>query len=181
MRILAMLIAGMVFVSVASAEELKADEPPVDGVTMRELAEPLPEVPAALAKMRAEADCIGGFEPIAISLSETQVLWGICVGSGAYNVFYDFFLVEGDEVRPVNFELPPTLGESGKQLVNPELADDGLSISSWDMARGLGDCGSYSAWAWDGADFRLVKYAAMEQCTGVELDDWPVLYRAKLQ
>ena len=154
MRILAMLIAGMVSVPAASAEELKAPLSPAEssvvGIKMREMTEPLPQVPAALAKMRAEGDCIDGFEPIAISLSETQVLWGVCNSAGAYNVFYDFFLVEGDKVRPADFELPPPLGRSGKQLVNPVLSKDGLSISSWDMARGLGDCGTFSTWAWDG-------------------------------
>jgi hypothetical protein len=171
--------------SLGNKDAATAPQPPVArmvaGIKMSEISDPPPQPPAVLAKKEEDENCPEGTERIAFRLSEAQTLLGICTSAGAYNLFFDFFLVEGDKAQPAVFPLPPELDKSGNQMVNPELADDGLSISSWDMARGLGDCGSFSAWAWDGANFRLVKYAAMEQCTGVQLDDWPVLYRTKLQ
>jgi hypothetical protein len=165
----------------ASVIPMPPAEPTVAGVKMSALPDPLPPPPAALPKPEADTGCPEGTERIAFRLSEQQTLWGICTSAGAYNFFYEFFLAEGDKARPVVFPLPAALGESVNELVNAWLSEDGLSILSFDKARGLGDCGDFSAWAFDGAEFRLVNNAAMGDCRGVLSDDWPVLYRARLQ
>ena len=74
--------------------------------------------------------------------------------------------------------MPHAIGETGNELVNPQLADDGLSISSFYLGRGIGDCGTRGEWAWDGSKFHLTRYTAMDDCRGIPSNDWPVLYRA---
>jgi hypothetical protein len=154
-------------------------EPVIAAVRMAGIDGEPPTALAALAKKHSEdGDCPGAVTPIAIRLSPSLMLWGICSSAGAYNFFYDFSLVDNGKVRPVVFEIPKSLGESSGTLTNPSLSDDGLSITQFDKGRGIGDCGVSGAWAWDGEKFRLLSYAAMDECLGVSPDDWPVLYRA---
>ncbi len=71
------------------------------------------------------------------------------------------------------------LVDQGNILVNPYIVEGGLVLSSFARGRGLGDCGVIADWAWDGGGFRLLGYTVMEECRGVPVDDWPVLYRAR--
>ena len=122
-------------------------------------------------RQQSGADC----DPPVASL----IIWGICSSQGAYNASYDFSMVENGVAHPVAFELPAGLGETNATLTNPYVSEDGLTLSQFDKGRGIGDCGVDASWAFDGKSFRLVHYAAMDNCMGVYPDDWPVLYRAR--
>jgi hypothetical protein len=55
--------------------------------------------------------------------------------------------------------------------------DAGLrQLSSTAKGRGLGDCGSSSAWVWDGRAFRLAYHAALDPCRGAFTGAWPRLW-----
>ena len=54
-----------------------------------------------------------------------------------------------------------------------EFDSEARLLTSHAKGRGLGDCGSSSAWAWDGRIFRLAHYAALDQCRGAFLGAWP--------
>jgi hypothetical protein len=152
--------------------------PTIAAVPLKAMPAPLPPVPAAVTKLNADGECSEGIDPIAVALSPSQTLWGVCWSAGAYNIFYHFFLAEGDKAKPMVFELPSVIGETGNELINPGLAEGGTTISSFYLGRGIGDCGSRGEWAWDGSKFRLIRYSAMDDCRGIPSNDWPALYRA---
>ncbi|MCC2113340.1 MAG: DUF1176 domain-containing protein, partial [Hyphomicrobiales bacterium] len=47
--------------------------------------------------------------------------------------------------------------------------------------RGIGDCGDFSKWVWDGARFQLAESAVMPTCRGIVSDEWPVMWRSKVE
>ena len=49
-------------------------------------------------------------------------------------------------------------------------------LHHFDRGRGIGDCGTRQAWAWDGARYRLVRAERIEECRGAT--EWPVVYAA---
>jgi uncharacterized protein DUF1176 len=63
-------------------------------------------------------------------------------------------------------------------FVNGHLDPATLTLTTFDKGRGLGDCGTFGEWAWDGRDFRLTRYQVMPSCAGIRVEHWPVLYRA---
>lgn len=155
-------------------------EPVVKAVMMRDLSEKLPPFPTGISKPGADTGCPDD-SVMAVRLSGVLTLWGVCESAGAYNYSYGFWLVEDGTLKPALFELPESLGGSVEGLTNPYVSDDGLTLSEFDKGRGIGDCGVDASWAWDGTGFRLVKYAASDDCRGVLPDDWPVLYRARVE
>jgi hypothetical protein len=46
--------------------------------------------------------------------------------------------------------------------------------------RGIGDCGGDARWQFDGNAFHLLEYRQMQRCGGLEPDDWPWLWRARV-
>lgn len=46
--------------------------------------------------------------------------------------------------------------------------------------RGLGDCGDDVRWQFDGKAFHLLGYRQMQRCGGLPFDDWPTLWRARV-
>lgn len=53
-----------------------------------------------------------------------------------------------------------------------------MVLTEYAGGRGLGDCGVYNAWVWDGRQFSLVIRREMSPCRGADRGDWPVTYRA---
>ena len=99
--------------------------------------------------------------------------------SGAYNFFY----------------LPMIVGNDGKARAalfddskpgDPD-QDNGVFNASWDAkartletgmkGRGIGDCGAWSTYAWDGTRFRLIELNVMGDCRGSI--DFITVWRAK--
>ena len=99
--------------------------------------------------------------------------------SGAYNFFYLPMIVGNDgKARAAVFE------DSKPQ--SPD-EDNGVFNAFWDAkartletgmkGRGLGDCGEWSTYAWDGTRFRLIELNVMSDCKGSI--DFITVWRAK--
>jgi hypothetical protein len=108
--------------------------------------------------------------------------------SGAYNYRYGFLVATGGNAataRAVSFKWPIKIGDletdpgADETTVNPSFDEKTMLLSSFNKGRGLGDCGSWEEWLWDGKAFRLAELKMMPHCKGIPLSDWPVLYRAE--
>jgi hypothetical protein len=159
--------------------------PVITAVAMSELDPPPKRRPAGIPAANAD-DCPIDPKEMAVSLSGGRTLWGTCVSAGAYNFTYEFAIAGTGAAVPARFEVPGagavmSMGEEDDYaaLTNPGLSDDGFELSAFSKGRGIGDCGSYGAWVYDGERFRALTYAAMDTCMGVPTDDWPVLWTAR--
>lgn len=159
--------------------------PAFAAVAMSELDPPPKRRPAGIPAGNAD-DCPIDPKEMAVSLSGGRTLWGTCVSAGAYNFTYEFRIAGSGAAVPARFEVPGagavmSMGEEDDYaaLTNPGLSDDGFVISAFSKGRGIGDCGSYGEWVYDGEAFRALTYAAMDTCMGVPTDDWPVLWTAR--
>jgi hypothetical protein len=148
------------------------------GRTMRAIDAPPGPHPALVTG--ADAICASAGD-LWFALGGGMRLRGVCVEGGAYNTSYRFFIVApGARPRAVTFDVPWRSPHDQRALTNPSLSADGLVLSGFAKGIGLGTCGEASDWAWTGRDFRLVRFAELDECRGVASDDWPVLYRARL-
>lgn len=136
-------------------------------------------IPAArIAQLRRQLRCtldeVGGpddVETAALGGGATLVL--LACGAGAYNVSMVPLIARrhGRTIRfgPAPFDVPLAgyEREDGRRLlVNAAWVAQTRSIEDFAKARGLGDCGSRSRYAWDGARFRLVHQEEMPECRG---------------
>jgi hypothetical protein len=114
-----------------------------------------------------------GFEPEVFRLAPGLLLWQTACSRGAYNVIYDLTLTDerGGSVRAAS--IPYLGGEATGELMNVEFDAGTQTLSNFDKARGLGDCGAFTSWAWTGKAFVLKSSDVMPACRGVPLDDWP--------
>ena len=86
--------------------------------------------------------------------------------AGAYNVTALVYVGDASGFRPAEFDSPARMGEgSGISNVVNGLWENGV-LTSYDKARGLGDCGVSATYAWDGTRLRLVEQEEMEKCRG---------------
>lgn len=101
-------------------------------------------------------------------------------GNGAYNMFSSVFVVDEDgRATPARFDAPPGMREeNGHVLVNADWEPGTRRLSEFAKARGLGDCGAHSDYAWDGARFRLVRQEVMGECRGST--DYITTWRAQV-
>jgi hypothetical protein len=127
---------------------------------------------AALRALRRKHGCtldeVGGpeeAETAALDAGVTLLL--LACGSGAYNVSSVPFVVRRGSAGLADFDFKPAWWEKGKPMLTNAAwdAERGLLIS-FGKARGLGDCGTTNAYAWDGRAFRLVEQADMDECRG---------------
>ncbi len=134
---------------------------------------------------RDNASCqyaIGPVKPKSYRLDATHSLIAIehpC-GNGAYNIYTSLF-VAGDKGKPAPavLDAPATFGDSPvNQVVNGDWDARTRRLTSFVRGRGLGDCGSRQAFAWDGARFRLVEQAQMGECRGAY--DYITTWRARV-
>ena len=99
--------------------------------------------------------------------------------SGAYNFFFVPMIMGNDgKARPAIFD--------DAKPKSPD-EDDGVFNAGWDpktrtletgmKGRGLGDCGEWSRYAWDGERFRLIELNVMSDCRGSI--DFITVWRAK--
>ncbi|HSG95594.1 MAG TPA: DUF1176 domain-containing protein [Afifellaceae bacterium] len=119
------------------------------------------------------------FEPIVARLSETAILYAIPCTAGAYNIAYRLYMRETGEIGGVETLYFATwLGEYGwggtDLLYNIDV--DGPRLSAFYKGRGLGDCGTDARWIWRDYAYRLVRFAAQDDCNGVTAENWPVLF-----
>lgn len=180
-------VTGLVATGSAAASKVPAAlaAPAFAAVAMSELTPPPKRRPAGIPAANAD-DCPIDTTEMAVSLPGGRTLWGTCISAGAYNFTYEFRIAGGGAAVPARFEVPGagavmSMGEDDDfaALTNPGLSEDGLVLSAFAKGRGIGDCGSYGEWVFDGEAFRALTYAAMDTCMGVPTDDWPVLWTAR--
>lgn len=113
-------------------------------------------------------------EPHAYRLdaSHSLILVDHPCGNGAYNYFTSVYVLdESGPPREAQFDLAPGMSENaGKpgsgELTNGDWDAKSRQLTSYEKGRGIGDCGSSEAYAWDGARFRLVEQNVMGECRG---------------
>lgn len=144
--------------------------------------------PAAITALMGD-DCdlenVGpDYQPIIARLGPGKVLWGPVCDAAAYNVTHLFFIADeqGRGAKRVMFPEPPGSNPAAyNSLMNVEYDPNTRILSSFSKGRGLGDCGSDASWVWDGAAFQLLSEKVMSECKGVSSDDWPSIWRARVQ
>ncbi len=153
---------------------------------------PTKHSPALIAKGRAlcgEEDEGSKLEDVA-PLGGGNFLYSFTCpdSSGAYNYHYGLLIAASGNAataRPVKFDWPIKVGDlekdPGRDVIatNPMFDPKTMVLSTFGKGRGLGDCGSWEEWLWDGKAFRLAELKMMPHCKGIPLSDWPVLYRAE--
>ena len=156
--------------------------PGFKAVALSTLADPLPARPEGIAASPADSGCeIADYPDQAIRLSAELTLWGVCNQVGAYNIDFAYWIVGKEKPARANFDMPgrkPDADTGAGVMTNFALLEDGFTLSAIFKGEGIGDCGEQSDWVWDGAQFRLIRLAQLDQCRGVPSDDWPVLYEA---
>ncbi len=111
----------------------------------------------------------------------------ISCGTGAYNMLSVPFIGRSADGKkwsfsPAAFDNPnmPKLDQSSAvYLVNYSWDAETQQLSSYNKARGLGDCGNAETYVWDGATFRLLLAYAMSECRGST--EWMTIWRAKVE
>lgn len=140
-------------------------------------------------RMRRELGCeindVGGPDLIETSpLEPGKTLALLSCGTGAYNLSSVALIVQRQGSRivyaPAEFDMVTGFDEGEQpRLVNGEWnGEDGL-LMEFPRGRGLGDCGSRSSYAWDGARFRLVLREEMGECRGAY--DFIRTWRARVE
>jgi hypothetical protein len=140
---------------------------------------------AVVAKARAvcEDKTLGEPDDVARLDADTVMYAFVCTKrSGAYNSFNALVIEQpGKPVRVAEFKLPREYGATERDYapINAGFDEATQTLSTFNKARGIGDCGSSSEWVWDRQAFRLTLSKAMPECHGIGESDWPVLYRAE--
>ena len=148
-----------------------------------------PKAPKLLPRKLAAADIERTLKPLECEASETSMetsyarldaktslaLLPAPCGNGAYNYYsYALLIDNAGKVRPATFEISGGMGEgSDNSLVNADWDEKSREITTYAKGRGLGDCGSIQAYAWDGRSFRLKRMGVMGECRG-SMDYIPV-------
>lgn len=176
-------VTAMVAKGAAPASSVPAPPPtpilhPAPAVAQTGLpTKPPPAVQALVRKGECDVEADEtGQKPQAYRLSADRVLWQVPCGGGAYN-FDSLFVV---------------VDKAGKAAPAPlEGVDDGLAtnadydpktriLSSYTKGRGVGDCGSSTAWVWSGEVFATSEGAIMPVCRGYGYD-WPTAFHAEVR
>lgn len=154
--------------------------PVVRARMISEIADP-PPLPASVQPDDESCSDVPGF---AVRLSADLILQGACEFVGAYNLAYRLYMTGAGGARPLRIHPPRSAAQAEDMagvLVNPGVDEGGRTLTAFNKGRGIGDCGEISTWAFDGATLKLAEYRALTDCRGVPPDDWPVLYRAKIE
>ncbi len=155
--------------------------PPFDG--------PQPDprrVPVAVSSLPAVRACVrqgdadgpaGGIAAWQLGLS--AALWSIPCGNGNFDRDTLFVLARTHGAAvPAGFAaLPQMAPHPPGILVDAEPGPDGRDVAATAPSRGLGDCGDFRSYRWDGSRYRLVLARLMTVCRGLGVEDWPVVYR----
>ena len=132
---------------------------------------------ARVAGLRRQFHCtlneVGGpdeFEATQIETGKTLIL--LACGSGAYNLTSIPLIAQSRggrivaAIAPFDSQWGLTSEERRPTLINASWDPERRLLQEYSKARGLGDCGTRSDYAWDGARFRLVYQEEMEECRG---------------
>lgn len=113
-------------------------------------------------------------------LAPGLILWGAPCRSGAYSFHYSLFTTneQGGDRRNLTFRYVAA-GMDSRIVWDAQYDPRTMVLSGLRRGRGLGDCGVFTRWAWNGRAFALVYDSQSDDC-GAEKqpDQWPVLYQA---
>lgn len=114
-----------------------------------------------------------------------EVLCFLAAYQGAYEYWFYQTTPTGAEFVPLSFDTY-TPSESGQQSRiqtrqfggYPTYDPSQETLTVFSKYRGLGDCGSYSEYQWQGTEFELLTYRSKEECDGTAFDpiDYPQIY-----
>jgi len=145
-------------------------------------------VPRSITQRSEIKDCdvdFGAASDLTIArLSPGTLLWAVPCSRGAYNTIFAMLLTDekGGQVRRAVFPNTPGAGEEqAGELMNISYDPETRTLSNFDKARGIGDCGAASDWVWTGKAFVLTSQVMMPDCRGVSLDDWPSVWKAQVK
>jgi hypothetical protein len=154
----------------------------------RKAVSPFKIPPPQIAALRKAHDCVApegidaGYDASEDALDGAHVLLLLGCGAGAYNFSSIAFVAERKAgkiaVAPLAYDFPPTAGEGTPMLVNAEWVPNDGVISSFSKGRGIGDCGTFADYAWDGRRLRLAEMSEMRECRGSM--DYITTWRAKV-
>lgn len=164
--------------------ERVAEVPPYGLVPVGPDAPPAPVPQALIDFHRTQADCDpfetlpSGRDIVAGALDAGQVLYLLPCSAGAYNVRFRAYLGRGGDFEPLYFATySDHFGWAGTPyLVNPDFDPANLTLSMFDKARAIADCGATAQWQWVDGGFRLVSYRYRSACDGDHPGDFPVVY-----
>ena len=127
------------------------------------------------------SDGAGGTGVTVWRLGPSVALWSIPCGSGNFDR-ETLFVLAGPHATAATASFTTLMQMAPHppgMLVNAETAPDGRDITATAPDRGLGDCGDYRSYRWDGTRFRLVLARLMTVCRGLAVEDWPIVYRGQ--
>lgn len=173
--------AGTVTALVARGPAPASEIPPVPPLPDIEMpgessAPPKGMAAADLAGFKSKFDCSDDLpvsEPDYYRLDSGHTLALIFCTLGAYQGT-SLAVIVPEQGKP--FEAPLDMpwpadeldGEnSGAMLVNADYDSEGRLLWEDSRGRGLSDCGSSTAWAWDGRRFRIAFHSRLNRCEGV--------------
>lgn len=125
--------------------------------------------PATIRSIRGEDSCEDAGreeEPEYDRLDERSTLALIpeVCASGAYNFAFAAMIVGNDgKYREAKFD---DANVGGDGTFNAEWDAGARALQTGMKGRGIGDCGVWSAYAWDGKRFRLIEQKLMDDCRG---------------
>lgn len=124
----------------------------------------------------------GGTNIESFNLGRGRILWSVPCGAGAYNVWNRFYIAppRGILMRAQFLRQVAVDGEDDINLVNVNVDPAKGTITTFDKARGLGDCGSSETYAWNGQDFVLAQSQEMVPCGGITSDFWPSTFTSRI-
>lgn len=144
--------------------------------------------PARLLQKR-QADCddaarfdVTGTNIEAYTLDRTRTLWSVPCGSGAYNTSNRFY-IQGprDVIIAANFiGTGSTDPRDANSLVNSGIDPDRGIITTFNKARGMGDCGIAMTFAWTGQAFVAATRNEMVPCGGITRSFWPSILASRV-
>lgn len=145
----------------------------------------LPKTLTALPQIKAcDADYASAEDLTIARLSPGTLLWVVPCSRAAYNTIYAMLLTDekGGQPRHAVFPDAPGAGQDQSgELMNASYDPKTRTLSTFDKARGIGDCGATSDWVWTGKAFVLVAQSLMPDCRGVGVDDWPSVWKAQVR
>jgi hypothetical protein len=132
-----------------------------------------------------DADDAATFDTVE-PLTAKQALVGLHCSRGAYNYWSRWYVVTDRNVQAARAALfldhpAAKARKDDSYLVNGGYDASTGRFGAFSKGRGLGDCGSFSEWGWDGARFLLIERREYYECRGVSDDWWPVTWRASVQ
>jgi hypothetical protein len=129
-----------------------------------------------------DQNCDGGNAPElreideATVLTSSEALVALGCNRGAYNFEMLWFRVDRKGTHQAR---PLQLDAYGNDLVNGHLDPATSQLSLFNKVRGVGDCGDWATWQFDGQNFQLIERRVMSGCYGIPSDDWPYLFRSR--